>query len=351
MKVTNIKLEKLKTDPASKELSPFIKLMTKYGVNNPEKMLPTGHRDKVSFDLENTNSSFANAIRRTLIEELPVRALDFSSDSLRTDDAFIRYDHLRKNINLLPIDQTFDERVKISLDLTNTYDENIYIYARDITVRQSKNIIDIKKLIPDSCIIIGKLRPGQSVNISEMNIVEGYSKDAADKFTLLENVSYDIKGETPYDIYSKTGKRSSEVDPVNFTLSFTTPTNVSAKYTINMLADVLRKKFSKAKKMLKTYQESKEDNYFSEYLEVSIDDDKIQYKFPGEYVVLAYCLAYYAYQLDPSIAFCSPAIDRYDNEIAYVRMLHSDSTALLMTACDKILEDITVLHKSLLSKV
>ena len=132
----NLQVKKLsiikKNINETKELKEIFDSMVKNGIENPMNLLPTSPWYEMSFRLSNTYSGFANGIRRVLMEEIPTKCLDFNENIYETDDEFILIDKIQKDINLIPINQDFDEKE------INKYTINLYKYNK------SNKIIDVK---------------------------------------------------------------------------------------------------------------------------------------------------------------------------------------------------------------
>lgn len=394
LKVEKINITK-KSITETKELSEINKLMIKYGIKEPLRMLPQSDWHEVSFNLKNTYAGFANGIRRVLIEELPVVCLSFYEDNLVTDDDFILSDLLVKNINLIPINQEINmedyDKYDIFLYKYNDTNDIIDVKASDIRVVLSEKkklkkgsgdkeviiedeaesnsdeeekekrinkkdkpkyksqtkggVSEERKLIPESNIIIIRLRPGKYIKITHMFLEEGFSKNNASKFSLLNNVKYEPTDMIPYDVNTGTGTRSIEYDPKEFALSFSTCCNIQPHTVIKLVCNTLTERLNRCKEKLLEYMKSDQSKkyYYAEGFEVTIKDDIYYYKYSKEYITLAYMIAQRCFLLDANILYCSPAIDRYDNEIAIIKLKHADSNKLLLKSLDSCLDDIKIL--------
>ena len=324
-----------------KKLEQFFKL----GID--KSLLPNCDIHVLEFTLKNTYSAFANGIRRALIEELPVKCLTFNENEFDTTDQFILLDVIQKNINLIPINQdlkTID--ITIKLDKYNDTDGIIDVKAGDIEFADSKNIINIPN------IIIAKLRPGKRIIINKIHIIEGSCKTSASKFSLLSNVKYEILDHEPYDVFEKTGVRSTEYDPKEFKLSFTTAGNIKPSTVILTLCDNLIARLEKMLSNLITYIESKDkndkDSYFSLGLEILYENNIKNYRFNGEYITLAYMVGQRCFLLDNNVKFCTPSIHRYDShEVAIIKLSHADDDKLLMKSIKACIDDVKILNKIL----
>jgi DNA-directed RNA polymerase subunit L len=239
---------------------------------------------------------------------------------------------------------------KISLSKHNETDDVIDVYSGDIQVERGK----LHDLILDPNIVIIRLRPGKSLHIDNLHVITGTSKDNAAMFSLLDNVKYKPADDDvePFNSFTGQGVRSIEYDPKKFELSFTTTGNISPNDVINKCADVLHGKFERARAKISEYVKhisefnDKTTQYSAFGLDVNYVEDIAIYKFIGEYITFAYLLAHQCYRIDPNVEFCSPTIDRYDNEIAIIKLKHADSNKLLLSAIDNVLSDIQTFRES-----
>ena len=107
-KTNTIKIYDVKVDtidiPNNDSMKKLLDIMKRNSVDNPIKLLPSVPRVRVTFKIS-AFVGFANALRRVLMEEIPVICLNFNEVDLETDDPFIIPEQLLKNINLLSIEQ------------------------------------------------------------------------------------------------------------------------------------------------------------------------------------------------------------------------------------------------------
>lgn len=362
LQVKNLSIIK-KNINETKELKEIFDSMVKNGIENPMNLLPTSPWYEMSFRLSNTYSGFANGIRRVLMEEIPTKCLDFNENNYETDDEFILIDKIQKDINLIPINQDFDEKeinkYTINLYKYNKSNKIIDVKASDIDIiidsksnrntiklnYNKNNSINIKKLIPDPNIIISVLRPGKFISIKKFTLVEGLCKNDASKFSLLDDVTYKPIVENPFDSLKHKGTRSIQTNPTEFDIKISTASNISILSLTNKLCNVIINKLKNAKHNIEEYIKSEEkSDYYSDNFEVHIYDNIKKYKFHGEYITLSYMLAQRCYLLDKNILFCTPSVDRFDTEIAIIKLKHPDSDNLLISACDECVKDIEILR-------
>lgn len=355
MKVTDIKIEEINHKKLNDNLKKVISYMEKDNIENPLDLLPNTPSIKVSFKLTDTFSSFANCVRRVLMEELPVKCLDF--ENFITDDKFIISDLLQKNINLIPINQDIDlksfEKLNIGIYKSNFTNAPIDIKAKDILITKDKlvkdkkpvSIIDIEKLIPNNNIKIITLNPGCTLLISKLDIISGLAIDDYGKFSLLNNVTYTPCDYESYDNYDKKGIMSSKIDPSNFKISFTTCGNVEIKYIINLLIETVCNRLEEIKNKLVLYSQSNLKNYTNINIEVKYVNEMYTYEFKNEYISIIYMIAQQCYLLDKNIKHCSRTVKRYDINTGIINIIHPEPNKILISSVDLCIKNIKELKK------
>jgi hypothetical protein len=292
---------------------------------NPTTLLPSYEREVCTIVLRNSCSSFANAIRRVLIEELEVKCLTFDVEDYHTDDMYSIIDELKKSINLLPIYQNVENCNGLHLKVTNETNEDLLITTRHFNKTE---------IFSDLNIPIVYLKPGCTLKIDKFSIIRGYAKDDAGCFSLLDNVKYNVDNFEPYNMFTKKGEHSIEHNPKDFTISFTTSGNIKVKRVIELLHETLESKFKRAKYLLENVEKSIDE------LEITESEDIYSYKFKGEYTTLSHALAQYCYNFDNTIPFCVGTIYRYDSEYAIVRIKNAQHREILIRACNLFLTDL-----------
>lgn len=143
-----------------------------------QKVLPEKVPEYITFTI-NTNAKVANAIRRTLLDEIKAKALD--AGEVETNDIYILKDELRENIGLIPIDQTIPIGAKFSLAVENNKTNILPVKSRQIRT-SIKNPFN-------SRIELCSLNPGKRVQIKNISVVEGRGRNHA-KFSLVSTVGY-----------------------------------------------------------------------------------------------------------------------------------------------------------------
>jgi DNA-directed RNA polymerase subunit L len=346
VKVKNVKFENL---PFIRDDKNFQKCLEYIKLINPDykSYLPKNDKQKLTLELHDTNVDLANTLRRYMIDEMPIKSMDVEMESIKTDDRFVLSDHLKKNIELIPINQEIDyTKVKISMNINNPSDTIMAVYASSI------NITDLndKKLKSSdyfrNTIILYYLRPLCSITIKQITIVSGLGKNDSGKFISLANIGYEILDVEPasYSKYVKKGKSSLNSTPTQFRISATTHSNMDVKRFITECCESIINKFSNINKEL---DEVKDDEvYFSPSIIIETKEDIKIFHFIGEYWTISNIMSRYCYLIDDDIPFVCSSISHPSIEESMVKIKHPQPKKILMSAIKKIIADFTIIKST-----
>lgn len=311
-----------------------------------QKYMPKKSKEKLSFELHNANSDIANALRRFLVDEIPVVSMDVDMKSIKTNDKYILADSLKKNIELIPISQDSDySDIKISLSVNNMTDQIIAIHGRDIKLVKHGKKLKTSDYFSES-IVLYNLRPMCSVNIPKIKLLTGVAKTDAGKFSALSNTGYEILDVKPsvQTKYKQSGKSSLNSTPKQFALSITTHRNASAKKIMKTCCSLITDRLSIIKKELDEIKEL--DDYFSQTINVEIKEDVYIFHFIGEYWTIANVISRYCFLENPLISFVCPGIVHPSIEECVVKIKHNQPKKIISNAIKKIIADVQVIAKA-----
>lgn len=139
LSVVNIKVKENSIE-RNAELVNMTKTVKKHTGKDLFELLPKQPWHDMDFELKGTYAGFANAIRRVMIEELPVICATVKETSVASDDEFVKglMDVLVKNINLIPVRQSLDKdeanKLIVRLDVFNDTNEVIDVTAADFKI-------------------------------------------------------------------------------------------------------------------------------------------------------------------------------------------------------------------------
>ena len=328
------------------ELNEIVKIIKDHGdIADAYKLLPVKPYHSVSFQLNNTHSAFANAIRRIFVEEITTYSMTTDENDILTNDEFISglKKVLLKNLALTPINQEsklLEPNYDMRLYVKNTTNDIIDVFASDIKITSGKKEVP-NDLIVYPNIVIMRLRPGKFLNLRKIVIQSGRAYEHYGYFSLLNSTIYEPLDIVPYDQFTKKGEKSMEVDCSKFKLGFTTCGNIMPKTVINKMIDKFEYDLLDIKSKIATYMDANAGDYYSgDGCEVEIKDEIYNYKFPGHYISVTAAIAMRCYKLDETILFCTSRVDRFDSMIGFIRLKHATPNKLVMAAIDACLLDL-----------
>lgn len=109
---------------------------TKY--SHLKNLLPKNGHTVLEFEINNINCAMANAIRRTLTNELSIKFLTCSLEDIKSSDKNIIDDQIKSRLEMIPIDQNIDTNSIFNLKVENNEDTYNYILSNEI--KNNKNI-------------------------------------------------------------------------------------------------------------------------------------------------------------------------------------------------------------------
>lgn len=370
--VKNLQITEKKIKP-TKELDKFVDLIRKYNLANTQNantqatntqnaynMLPQNSWDVVSFELKNTTSAFANGIRRVFVEELDVQALHVNFEDIFTDDAFINGidDMLVNNLGLIPIYQDIDliDKYDIYLSVFNNTNKMMQVKVSNISVilkgkskpsstdnyYSSSNLELNSKIFPESNIVIADLNPGKFLKLRNINIKTGKGFQNAGNFTLLNGVNYKPLDIVPYDQFTSKGTRSITHNCSEFYLEFTTKGTISGKTVMKKVTDYLTELLNNIKEKVTSYknEEKKSALYSGPDCTVEVTNSVTSFKFMNLYLTGVSMIAMKCFQLDETIPLCTFGVERYDTQVACLKIKHANSVDLILKSIDSLKEDL-----------
>ena len=344
VKVKNIKYTEIPFETKDKDFLKCIEYI-KSVAPDYKKYLPKNHKQRVSFELTDTNADLANMIRRFLLDEIPVLSMDLKEKHIISDDTFILTDYLKKNIEMIPILQD-DDDIKMYMDVENPTDEIIFVYSGDITVTDKKGkILNSDKYFTGTIPVIN-LRPNKSLKISDIQVVSGVGKHDAGKFILLSNISYECIDVIPTieNKYEKKGVSSLNSDPTHFKISCTTHRNLNSKKIIGLCCEHIIDRLTKIQKELESL--GSVTVYFSDILNIETKGEVTLFHLIGEYWTVSNIISRYCYLIFNEIQFVCSSIIHPSTEESIVKIKHPQAIKIVTDAIKKIVSDITIVKKA-----
>ena len=308
-------------------------------------LLPPKPYVSVSFEIHNAYSAFANTIRRYLLSEIPCWSLNFDLQKVSeamsySGSGYILIDRVQETLQLIPIDQGYEgyesrKNPGISLVVHNSSESHM-----TITTGQ---FIDDKKLITDPNIPFISLEPKAAFILKSEDIFveQGRSSEHA-RFSIMNgNVEYKVLDEDKhFDQFSKKGLRSIEKNPTNFYIKFQLKGNISVATVLKLLKGTMKDRLKYVKSVLKSYIDSKNENYQNEDIKTEIiQNDIVEIVFFKNSFEEPMMIAQKCHMIDPNGLHYSAAPLRYDSNESKLRFARG-SKPNLMKAIELIEQDI-----------
>lgn len=155
-------------------------------IKEVNSVMPDNKYVILSFEMNDTNVSYANGIRRTVIEELEVKALTCPIIDISTTETLIVKEELKSKLEYLILYQDIDPNVTFRLNVKNTGNDVKYVYAFDLIPSKGKISDHICSLQSRLCF----LTPGKEVKVSNITIESGLGCEHS-KFSLTSEFTYE----------------------------------------------------------------------------------------------------------------------------------------------------------------
>lgn len=349
VKVVNIKYE---VEPIEPKNANFLKCLeyAKLMTDDYKKYLPDKSKESVSFELHDTTSDMANAIRRFLHDEIEVYSMTLNESDIDTDDPFILTDHIKQRIEAVPITQDIEkynmEKFTINLSSHNLTTEVMDIYTRDFEI-----LYDGKKFKGDhffsNNIHVFSLKTTKKIKISNIKIIKGIAKDNYGKFVFLSNIKYKILDTKPLEKtkYKRTGESSLNSTPSKFLFKLTNHRNIDPKKIMIMCLDSIINRIENLNSDVAKIKET-ETNYVSNLIKLENVGNFMLLHLINEYWTLSNLVSRYCYLQDKDIEFVCSSIIHPTTEVSIVKIKHKNYLKIILNALNEILKDLKTIKSS-----
>jgi DNA-directed RNA polymerase subunit L len=215
-----------------------------------ESLLPEQIHEDVEIEIDNIPTPYANALRRVICAEIPVKILVCDRGDISTDDEFVIPDLICDRISQIPVMQTIPESSQLTLRAKAVGPQNLSVSTGDFGSKYMNSNMEICS-IRGGCYIEIKAR------------VETYLGYCTDGTTRIGNVAcrvhavpardlamYDQYIETsttgdPFAADEKRGLRSGYSDEKHYKIKFITLGTMPAETIVRRACEILAEKFRK----------------------------------------------------------------------------------------------------------
>ena len=279
------------------------------------KQVPSIVNNTLTFELRGSNCALSNAIRRTLISEMPIKHLTASLTDIKTTDPYVIGEAIRKRIEMIPISQSIDVESVFSLRFENNQNEYIDVLSSEIKLNGVSSTKDIVSDVP-----ICDINSGTSFSINDVRVVESFGFD--NSRVSIGRVAYEII-EQDFTI------PSSIAEPTNFRLEIETAGVIDPVEMVRKAIDSLILRLDSI-----------------DYSLSLIEFDIFKLTIPNETHSIGRMLSWYVYQQEPTIKYVAARVPHPSKRECIIDIHHPQGEALCKKAVEAIKSDLTTLRKT-----
>lgn len=320
--------------------------------------------DKLTFDMQGVPTSFANAIRRMCIAEVPIVCIDKKSIVFVKNTSILHNGFLTNRLKLIPIKNTDDiyknyDDFEIKIDIKNDSMEIKEVFAKDFEFYKNGTKIDPDKVLVYPTLLIAKLKPKNHIilnakfkidigkNGAEFNPTTNclYVFERDEK--LIKKMMKEIKDPEMLEEFKvcdsdRYYKKTKDGEPAVFKFTIETTGSLSCSKIVQYSLFELKKKLEN----LTIHLKSPED---SEYVHISTDtimDDSTDFTLYNEDDTLGNLLTYQLYK-NPNVEYAGYLIPHPLDKKVIIRVKpkSGDATKLLLNDISNLIKFIDKIKK------
>lgn len=279
------------------------------------KQVPSVVNNVLRFEFNDANCALANAIRRTIMSELPIRHLTVSLSDIKSTDPYIIGEAIRKRIEMIPISQSTNLDSVFSIRFENNTDEYIDVMSSEIKLNGVMSSKDIVPFIP-----ICDINSKTSISINDIRVVESFGFDN----------SRASVGRVAYEILDADFNQPSTVAvPTKFQLEIETPG------VINPI-EIVSKSIQSLIERIDSIDYSRSITEFGIY----------KLTIPNETFSIGKLFSWYIYKVDPTIKYVASRIVHPSKRECIIDVHHSAGEDMCKKAAEIIKNDLKSLAKT-----
>ena len=216
-------------------------------------------QERVSFTISGVSNAVSNGLRRTLLNELLIKALFYEYDSFSTNDPFINGSMLINRIRLLPIHQDIPDGTVFEIDTQNSTDSTRYVYSSDIKIIQGSK----KESYFNGNIPLCTLYAGNWLRIKRITVRKDYGYNFAGH-CITSNAASIALDQIPLNMYlpeddPNRGIPSRVSNPQKWKLSFISEGAMDARALVRYACDNIIERLNNIEKILYSIEQNGND--------------------------------------------------------------------------------------------
>ena len=280
------------------------------------KQVPTVVNRVLEIEINSANCALVNAIRRTIMSEMPIRHLTVALPDIKSTDPYIIGEAIRKRVEMIPISQSTDLESVFSLRVENNSNTYADVMSTEIKLNGSSTSKDVLPMIP-----ICDINSTKSISISDIHVIESCGYDNAR--VSIGRVAYEIL-DADFNVPSINS------DPSKFRLELETPGVIDPLQVIIKGVDNLIQRIEAI-----------------DYEQSITEFDIFKLSISNETYSIGQLMSYYIYKEEPTIKYVANRIKHPSQRECIIDVHHSSGKDLCKKAADKIKTDLQTIRKML----
>lgn len=278
-------------------------------------LIPKEVNQILSFELVGSNCSFANALRRTIKNEIPIRYLTVSISDIFTTDPWIDNQIIRNRIEMIPIAQDTPIGTTYAIRYENTSDTYVDILSSEIKQRGGNS-----KGVPQDTPICS-INAAYSFVVDNITVSESYGY--INSRVAIGRVGYEILN---HDMVNLSAANS---DPTHFRLNLEVPGNIDPKDLVHKAIDSICDRLDAI-----------------DYSQSKVEYDIYKLPIANESHSLGNLLAWYIFELYPTIDYSMMREPHPSKRECVIDIKHPQAEKLCKQAVQVLKKEYQALHKA-----
>lgn len=280
------------------------------------KQVPTVVNRILELEITSANCAVVNAIRRTIMAEMPVKHLTVALTDIKSTDPYIIGEAIRKRVEMIPISQSTNLDSVFSLRVENNSNTYADVLSTEIKLNGSSISKDIHPMIP-----ICDINSNKSISISDIHVIESYGYD--NSRVSIGRIAYEIL-DADFNVSSVNS------DPSKFRLEVETPGVIDPLQVVIQGIDNLIDRIDAI-----------------DYEHSITEFDIFKLTILNETYSIGQLMSYYIYKEEPIIKYVANRIKHPSQRECIIDVHHPSGKELCKKAAAKIKTDLQSIRKTL----
>jgi len=297
-------------------------------------LFPVNNHKTISFELLNSNTELANAIRRVITNELEVKLLQVNINDIKTDDKYILSDIIKDRIESIPINQNIPDDYIFKLSITNNTLDIHDVNSSDLLLMNyKKNTNELFNQNMKICY----LNSNKYITINDIHVNKntGFYNG---KYSLC-TVNYEIIN-TDFKIASLNN------DNTDFKMSIKTNGNIEPIEIIKSVVLNLEKRLKIIESYIieynKIYNSSDIQLVDTNNVYIIKNYDLFSYYINNESHTIGNLLVKYIYNIDNNIELINYSIPHPSKHQVIINIKHTEHNSIILKSIKNIIKDLHV---------